>query len=806
MDRLIAVLIACILIVPCAAEVITVDGAGPADYQSIQEAINNSQDGDTIVVKPGTYQEQVGFNGRRVTVRSEAPDDPAVVEATVIAGNSGHSVFFDFGEGSTSVLEGFTITGHGIFYAGTAPTISKNIIRDCAGAGMAGESDAAPTIVGNTITRCAQEGIYGCDGLIQGNTITHNNAGVAYCQGTIQDNTISDSALEGIYACSGRIEGNTIRRNSAGLAYANGLVQNNRILNNGDAGGLYYCDGQIIGNVIVGNAAAADGGGLYGCHGSILNNIIAGNRAEGGGGGLFECSSLICNNTIVGNIASAQGGGLSRCGGMVCNNIIAYNEATQAGGIYGPSNNTYNAFWTNTGGHFGGDAVSGAGDVVANPRFVAAGSWDDGVWGDGDYHLTSQAGRWDSEAKQWIVDEITSPCIDVGDPGSNWSQELWPHGLRVNLGAYGGTSQASWSLSEAGQPADLNDDGKIGPEDLGQFAAKWLLREDLLAADLNRNGSVDFYDFAILALDWGLAPPNPSAPNPNPMIWATEPYGTGPYSVAMVAATAISTDGTGIEYYFENPFNPSMNSGWLTFVAGQEPRWEVAELSPRTAYWFQVKARNRGNLLETDWSERLSGTTQAEDFVAPTPNPMTWETEPYGSTPNTIRMVATAAVDPSGVEYRFECISHPEYGSDWQDSRTYEITPVPQGRYTFTVQARDKSAVQNSTVASLRATADLEAPTPNPMEWEVEPYEVRLGNDLQYGATMTAAEAVDESAEVEYFFRCTTESGFNSGWQTSQEYTVLLGRRGQRHRFRVKARDTSASQNETEWSSEVVAQ
>jgi hypothetical protein len=92
------------------------------------------------------------------------------------------------------------------------------------------------------------------------------------------------------------------------------------------------------------------------------------------------------------------------------------------------------------------------------------------------------------------------------------------------------------------------------------------------------------------------------------------------------------------------------------------------------------------------------------------------------------------------------------------------------------------------------------------MEWEVQPYEVKLGNDLQYGATMIAAEAVDDQEGVEYFFQCTTESGFSSGWQSDREYTVLVGRRSQRHRFRVKARDTSTSHNQTDWSSEIAAQ
>ncbi|MHC4521484.1 MAG: NosD domain-containing protein, partial [Planctomycetota bacterium] len=450
MDRLIAVLIAFFLIVPCSAELITVDDSGPADYRTIQEAIDNSQDGDTIVVRPGTYRKQVVFSGRRVTLRSENPDDPVVVEATVIAPDSVYSVLFDFGEGRQSVLEGFTITGHGIFCAGTSPTISKNVIRHCAEAGITGESSAAPTIVGNTIVSSEREGVYGCNGLIEGNTISRNETGIAYCNGPIRDNEITDNVMEGIYVSGGPIERNTIARNIAGIAYGDGLIQGNDISHNGDAGGLYFCDGDIIGNVIVGNVAEFDGGALYSCQGWILDNVIAGNRTDRDGGALRDCNQRICGNTIVGNVAVARGGGLSRCPGTVCNNIIAFNRATFAGGIYGPSQNSYNGFWANAGGNFGGDATVGAGDFVAHPLFAADGSWDDGgtdpidddIWTDGDYHLKSQIGRWDPGAGRWVTDDGTSPCIDTGDPGSVWSAELWPHGRRVNLGAYGGTGQA----------------------------------------------------------------------------------------------------------------------------------------------------------------------------------------------------------------------------------------------------------------------------------------------------------------------------------------------------------------------------
>ena len=558
--------------------------------------------------------------------------------------------------------------------------------------------------------------------------------------------------------------------------------------------------------MISGNIATADGGGLYSCQGSILNNVIAGNRSGAAGGGLHECSGTIGNNTIVGNIASSRGGGLSRCTGTVCNNIIADNQAGLAGGLYGQADNYYNAFWNNTGGNFGGDAASGSGDAVLNPRFVTNGSWQDDVWVDGDYHLQSEVGHWDPESQRWIVDEVTSPCIDAGSRGGDWSAELWPHGQRINLGAYGGTAQASWSESEGGNVGDLNHNGFVGPDDLGVLAGQWLTTEVLLAEDLNRDGSVDIGDLVLLGQSWHAEPPAGSAPTPDPMTWATEPYGTGPYSMAMVATTAVSSDGTGVEYYFENARDASMNSGWLTLAEGEEPRWEISELDPYSTYWFHVKARNRGNLWETDWSQEISGSTLREDLSGPDPSPMTWEIEPYASTPSTIYMAATAATDDSGVEYQFTCTSNPEYTSQWQDDRVYEIADVPQGHYTFTVQARDKSIYQNKTVPSGSAMADLQPPSPDPMEWEIEPYEVKLGNDLQYGATMTAVEAEDEYADVEYFFQCVSESGFSSGWQTSPEYTVIMGRRGLKYRFRVKARDTSAGQNETGWSPTVTAE
>ena len=59
------------------------------------------------------------------------------------------------------------------------------------------------------------------------------------------------------------------------------------------------------------------------------------------------------------------------------------------------------------------------------------------------YHLKSQTGRWDGN--QWVNDTDTSPCIDAGDPTSDFTNEPAPNGNRINMGAFGNTAKASKS-------------------------------------------------------------------------------------------------------------------------------------------------------------------------------------------------------------------------------------------------------------------------------------------------------------------------------------------------------------------------
>ncbi len=105
----------------------------------------------------------------------------------------------------------------------------------------------------------------------------------------------------------------------------------------------------------------------------------------------------------------------------------------------------------------------GRGNIGVDPLFVAPDQ--------NDFHLKSQAGHWDAAALTWVADDVTSPCIDAGDPNSPVGPEPFPNGGRVNMGVYGGTCEASksWFGAEPGpgvNAADLNGDGRVDAEDL----------------------------------------------------------------------------------------------------------------------------------------------------------------------------------------------------------------------------------------------------------------------------------------------------------------------------------------------------
>ena len=73
--------------------------------ESIQKAIDAAGPGDTVRVEPGVYLENIDFRGKAVELRST---DGAAI--TIIdGGQKGSVVTFGNGEGTDSVLDGFTL-------------------------------------------------------------------------------------------------------------------------------------------------------------------------------------------------------------------------------------------------------------------------------------------------------------------------------------------------------------------------------------------------------------------------------------------------------------------------------------------------------------------------------------------------------------------------------------------------------------------------------------------------------------------------------------------------------------------------
>jgi parallel beta-helix repeat protein/predicted outer membrane repeat protein len=230
-------------------------------------------------------------------------------------------------------------------------------------------------------------------------------------------------------------------------------------------GGMCNEDGNeiILANcTFSGNTAKRDGGGIFNRRSSstLTNCIFNGNKAygestnTGKGGGLYAFGDARLNNcTFSGNWAQ-QGlaifkYSLSDLRLIDCILWDGGNEVIQTG--IKP-----NIIYSNIQGDWEGE-----GNIEEDPLFVNPGYWADAddpnivvgpndpnaVWVDGDYHLKSEAGRWDPISKSWIVDDVTSPCIDAGDPNSPIGIEPEPNGGRINMGAYGSTVEASKSFS-----------------------------------------------------------------------------------------------------------------------------------------------------------------------------------------------------------------------------------------------------------------------------------------------------------------------------------------------------------------------
>jgi hypothetical protein len=105
---------------------------------------------------------------------------------------------------------------------------------------------------------------------------------------------------------------------------------------------------------------------------------------------------------------------------------------------------------------------------------------------------------------QLIEDDVTSPCVDAGDPLSEWKEELWPHGEKTNMGAYGNTNESSLSPSAAGNKYNLDGGaaGLVNNVDFAILSANWLCDVQPVKGDFNFDGTIDIIDLTEFANNW----------------------------------------------------------------------------------------------------------------------------------------------------------------------------------------------------------------------------------------------------------------------------------------------------------------
>jgi predicted outer membrane repeat protein len=274
----------------------------------------------------------------------------------------------------------------------------------------------------------------------------------------------------------------------------------------GQGGGifnLYYCSPTFTNSTFSSNSANYGGGIYSGFYITLMvtNCTFTGNSAGFYGGGIYNASnSTLTNCTFTGNSVGLDGGGMYNyySTSMVTNCILwgnyAHNHGPQVA-IGGLSYEQYtvNISYSNV---QGGQAqvydpceilVWDTGNINADPCFADPGYWDpngtpadanDDFFVTGDYHIKSEGRRYDPTTQSWIYDDITSPCIDAGNPMSPIDLEPFPNGGIINMGAYGGTTEASKSYF--GKPPC----------------------EIIVAGDVNGDCVVNFLDFRLMALHW----------------------------------------------------------------------------------------------------------------------------------------------------------------------------------------------------------------------------------------------------------------------------------------------------------------
>jgi len=559
-------------------------------FATIQKGIDEAEDGYTILVYPGLYNEQINFLGKAITVQGLA--DETGVPILQVPGY--FAVSFYNGEQADSVMRNFIITNSfmAVFIAGSSPTIANLTVVNNDG-GIEAYAGSEPDI---------------------SNCIFWNNtdSDLFQCQATYSwvGQEIEHESIEGLVAYwsfdNPSDAGHDDSGNGNDGSPVGGVTSTTGVL-----GGAVHLDG--TGYINVPDSPSLDLPGGRGTIAAFIRVDPASNMSNEFG--VSKESSSSYPSTIAYELLvreTASGKMVEECvisDGTSCDSISNVDGESLKDSLWHHIALT----WSGPGGKFvlyrdGVEVIQLAQTIstinnIPEPVLIGAFRWNvpPGILrimlGDidevriynralseqeiqqlyqnqpsggpmfadpanGDYHLRSERGRYWPEHDVWVLDEVTSPCIDGGDPNDDYSDERMPNGGRINMGAFGGTAYAS--MSE-----------RRGPQ-----------------GDINRDGVVDFKDFAIMADNWlrcGPLPPPGQASNPNPADGAT---GVSVYADLSWTAgsNAVSHD-----VYFGSK-SPAMFRGNQTATT-----FDPGTMAYTTYYWRIDEVNPSGKTRGPDW-------------------------------------------------------------------------------------------------------------------------------------------------------------------------------------------------------------
>jgi parallel beta-helix repeat protein len=360
----------------------------PSDISTIQAAIDAAKNGDTILVAPGTYTENIDFKGKAITVTTGAKAFADAVSVIINGATDGPVVTFGTHESAAAVLNGFTVqgghasaastlNGGGIFISDASPTITNNVVANNIGCGIYIVNAASPLIRGNNI-----KGNYGsgnpnesqCNSpsgaITQGTGIGIAQAGNVEIDGNIIEDNVVNEAVPGSIPCGSgitidqglevSIHNNVIRNNHAGCypgLFQAGYSPTAKLLL---VQNLFYGNTSLLhistNQVLVGGTPSAPFASL-----TEINNTIAG--SGGGQEILFSFGpSTIANNIFINTFSAENAATQNLNGGLSCTARMSENSALSIS-----HNDIYNL-----GVPIPNSCPLGAGNLSVDPQFVNA--------------------------------------------------------------------------------------------------------------------------------------------------------------------------------------------------------------------------------------------------------------------------------------------------------------------------------------------------------------------------------------------------------------------------------------------------